>query len=123
MTMHLTKRLNTALIAALVAIGLTGCATTASNPKDPFEGFNRAMFSVNEGLDVVVKPIAQGYDAAAPLRTPQPALLERVRGPDARHRLDPVGNSNRRVVHDVVVYAAAQPLRLFQYGRLLSGHQ
>jgi hypothetical protein len=36
-------------------------------PKDPFEGFNRAMFAVNEGLDVVVKPVAQGYDAVAPL--------------------------------------------------------
>ncbi len=44
-----------------------GCATTANNPKDPSEGFNRAMFAVNEGLDVVVKPVAQGYDAAAPL--------------------------------------------------------
>jgi phospholipid-binding lipoprotein MlaA len=46
-------------------LGLTGCAT-ANNPKDPFEGFNRAMFTVNEGIDVVVKPVAQGYDAAAP---------------------------------------------------------
>jgi ABC-type transporter lipoprotein component MlaA len=25
------------------------------------------MFAVNEGLDVIVKPVAQGYDAAAPL--------------------------------------------------------
>jgi phospholipid-binding lipoprotein MlaA len=45
----------------------SGCATTANNPKDPFEGFNRAMFAVNEGLDVVVKPVAQGYDTVAPL--------------------------------------------------------
>ena len=52
--------------AALSAALLTGCATTA-NPNDPLEGFNRAMFSVNEGIDVVVKPVAQGYDAAAPL--------------------------------------------------------
>ncbi|MBL8398487.1 MAG: VacJ family lipoprotein [Candidatus Accumulibacter sp.] len=48
-------------------VGLTGCATTANNPKDPFEGFNRAMFAVNEGIDAVVKPVAKGYDAAAPL--------------------------------------------------------
>ena len=47
---------------------LSGCATTANNPNDPFEGFNRAMFAVNEGLDVVVKPVAQGYDYV----TPQP---------------------------------------------------
>ena len=52
---------------ALAAAVLSGCATTANNPKDPFEGFNRAMFSVNEGIDVVVKPIAKGYDTVAPM--------------------------------------------------------
>ncbi len=52
---------------AVAFSGLTGCATTANNPKDPYEGFNRAMFKVNEGIDVVVKPVAEGYDAAAPL--------------------------------------------------------
>jgi phospholipid-binding lipoprotein MlaA len=58
-----------ATVAFVLAVGgaLGGCATTANNPKDPYEGFNRAMFSVNEGIDVVVKPIAQGYDTAAPL--------------------------------------------------------
>ncbi|HNM64191.1 MAG TPA: MlaA family lipoprotein, partial [Accumulibacter sp.] len=50
-----------------LALSCGGCATTANNPKDPFESFNRAMFAVNEGIDVVVKPVAQGYDAAAPL--------------------------------------------------------
>ncbi|GHU31848.1 hypothetical protein AGMMS50256_20970 [Betaproteobacteria bacterium] len=56
------------LILALfvAATSMTGCATTANNPRDPFEGFNRAMFSVNEGLDTVVKPVAQGYDAVVP---------------------------------------------------------
>ncbi|EXI80333.1 MAG: VacJ like lipoprotein [Candidatus Accumulibacter sp. BA-94] len=63
-----------ACAAALVALG--GCATTANNPKDPFEGFNRAMFAVNEGIDVVVKPIAQGYDVAAPLRRGGAAAAE-----------------------------------------------
>jgi len=56
------------LVFAVAAIGtLTGCATTANNPKDPFEGFNRAMFAVNEGVDVVLKPVAQGYDDVAPM--------------------------------------------------------
>ncbi|MDR3300059.1 MAG: VacJ family lipoprotein [Candidatus Accumulibacter sp.] len=50
----------------IAAAGMTGCASTANNPRDPFEGFNRAMFSVNEGFDVVVKPVAQGYDAVVP---------------------------------------------------------
>ena len=45
---------------ALVA-ALAGCATT-SNPQDPLEGFNRAMFSFNDTLDkVALKPVATAY--------------------------------------------------------------
>ena len=61
-----SKRVSCMACAAAM-FAASGCATTANNPKDPFEGFNRAMFAVNEGLDLVVKPVAQGYDAAAPL--------------------------------------------------------
>ena len=52
---------------AMAAVGLlTGCATSG-NPKDPIEGFNRAMFAFNEGLDAaIVKPVAKGYDAVLP---------------------------------------------------------
>jgi len=64
---QMNKNLLPVAFAAVVLSGLAGCATTESNPKDPFESFNRAMFAVNEGIDVVVKPVAQGYDAAAPL--------------------------------------------------------
>lgn len=56
--------------AALVtAVALTsGCATTQGNPRDPWEGVNRSVFSFNEGLDkAIIKPVAQGYDAVAPL--------------------------------------------------------
>ena len=66
MNSHISKRLCRVAVAVVVLIGLSGCATTANNPKDPFEGFNRVMFSVNEGIDVVVKPVAQGYDKVAP---------------------------------------------------------
>ena len=58
-----------AIVAAAIA-GLNGCATSSSyanNPKDPFQGFNRTMFAVNEGIDVAVKPVAKGYEAVAPL--------------------------------------------------------
>jgi len=55
------------LVITLAVLAVSACATTANNPKDPLESFNRAMFSVNEGIDVVVKPVAKGYDAAAPL--------------------------------------------------------
>lgn len=35
---------------------------------DPLEGFNRAMFAVNEGIDkVALKPAALAYEAAVPL--------------------------------------------------------
>jgi len=36
--------------------------------RDPYEGFNRSMFSVNEALDkYAARPVAQAYDAAFPL--------------------------------------------------------
>jgi phospholipid-binding lipoprotein MlaA len=54
-----------AITMALAGL-LSGCATSG-NPKDPIEGFNRAMFAFNEGLDtVLIKPVAQGYDAVLP---------------------------------------------------------
>jgi len=60
-----------ASLASLVsALGLlNGCATAGSvaNPKDPIEGFNRAVFAFNDGVDkAVFKPVAQGYVAAFP---------------------------------------------------------
>jgi phospholipid-binding lipoprotein MlaA len=66
--MKRTQASRTALAPWLAAacIGLSGCATTGDHPKDPLEGFNRAMFSVNEGIDVVVKPVARGYDKVMP---------------------------------------------------------
>ncbi len=70
MNKKIVKPLFSLLLTATLVGGLSGCATTSShsaNPKDPFQGFNRAMFAVNEGIDVVVKPVAQGYDAGAPL--------------------------------------------------------
>ena len=55
-----------AMLATLVsALGLlNGCATAGSmaNPRDPIEGFNRAVFAFNDGVDkAVFKPAAQGY--------------------------------------------------------------
>lgn len=51
----------------LLAVTLTGCATTGANPADPLEPINRAIFSLNDGIDTaVLKPVAQGYRAATP---------------------------------------------------------
>lgn len=57
----------TVMAVAFSLVGLLGGCATSGNPKDPIEGFNRAMFSLNEGLDtVVIKPVAQGYDTTLP---------------------------------------------------------
>lgn len=52
---------------AIAAVGLLAGCASSGNPKDPIEGFNRAMFAFNEGLDsAIIKPVASGYDAALP---------------------------------------------------------
>ncbi|MBV2235888.1 MAG: VacJ family lipoprotein [Sterolibacterium sp.] len=60
-------RYRKAMLALFLAAGvLSGCATSG-NPRDPIEGFNRAMFDINEGLDkTIVRPIAQGYETVLP---------------------------------------------------------
>jgi phospholipid-binding lipoprotein MlaA len=62
----LKRRLNM-LAAALALVGLLGGCATSGSAKDPAEGFNRAMFAFNEGLDtVLIKPVAKGYDVVMP---------------------------------------------------------
>lgn len=61
-----TSNLRSAILL-LSMVGLLGGCATSGNPKDPIEGFNRAMFAFNEGLDVaIIKPVAKGYDAVLP---------------------------------------------------------
>jgi phospholipid-binding lipoprotein MlaA len=64
--MNALSRLLKSLVIFAFAAVLAGCATSG-NPKDPIEGFNRAMFAFNDGLDtVIIKPVAKGYDAVLP---------------------------------------------------------
>ena len=52
--------------ASLLLLAATGTAQ-AQNANDPLEGWNRAVFGFNEGLDAaVLKPVATGYKAAVP---------------------------------------------------------
>lgn len=54
-------------ILALLAVCVLGGCATATDPRDPIEPFNRAMFSFNEGLDrTVIKPVAEGYRVVVP---------------------------------------------------------
>lgn len=56
------------LVAGLLFLG--GCATVDpdfADPRDPWEGFNRAMYSFNDTLDrALIKPLAEGYNAVVP---------------------------------------------------------
>ena len=67
---HRLLRRSGAIIALVVLTGLGGCATTgsttgaaaATNPADPWERFNRAVYGFNDQLDrAVVKPLATTY--------------------------------------------------------------
>ncbi len=56
-------------LVLLMAVALAGCAATANppNPRDPFEGFNRTMFSFNDALDkAALKPAAEAYQRVLP---------------------------------------------------------
>jgi phospholipid-binding lipoprotein MlaA len=49
-----------------VSVLLSGCATSA-NPRDPFEKFNRAMFTFNDAVDRnALKPVATVYKEHTP---------------------------------------------------------
>lgn len=63
---NIKTRLKSTVLVMAAASLLGGCATSG-NPKDPIEGFNRAMYGFNEVVDkAVIKPVAQGYDAVLP---------------------------------------------------------
>ena len=61
------KRWGRLLMIAALGAALTGCAAQGTNPKDPYEKFNRAMFKFNDGVDrVALKPAATAYKKVLP---------------------------------------------------------
>ena len=61
------KTVSKCVTALLLVAAMSGCATTRNNPVDPFEGFNRAVFNFNDGLDrVALKPAAIAYKNILP---------------------------------------------------------
>src|SRR5512134_1201156 len=63
--MTITLRTGAALVAVAV---LAGCSTMRSpDPRDPWEGLNRATYEFNDGFDkVLLKPVAEGYRFVLP---------------------------------------------------------
>lgn len=50
----------------VLLLALAGCAST-HNPRDPLEGFNRAMFGFNDVIDrAALKPAAKAYQSVLP---------------------------------------------------------
>ena len=59
--MYEVKRHASVLLLTATLMSLPASAEE-SHPADPWEGFNRTMFSFNEGLDkAILKPVTQGY--------------------------------------------------------------
>jgi phospholipid-binding lipoprotein MlaA len=73
------------------ALSFAACLATPAlayaqeaGPADPWEGFNRQMFAIHEGVDkAVLEPVARGYRAITPgpVRQGVLNLLRNLRGP------------------------------------------
>ncbi|MCA3002670.1 MAG: VacJ family lipoprotein [Rhodocyclaceae bacterium] len=60
-------RLTKLLLAVATMFTIMGCASTSSPKADPWEGFNRGSFAVNEAIDkALLTPAAKGYQAVTP---------------------------------------------------------
>lgn len=54
-------------LLVLFLAAAAGCATTGADSRDPAEGFNRAVYSFNEGFDEAIgKPVSTAYRNALP---------------------------------------------------------
>jgi phospholipid-binding lipoprotein MlaA len=65
--MRVVSRQLSAGVVAILLFVMMGPATAEDDSLDPFEGFNRAVFAFNEGLDkAIVRPVAVGYEVVIP---------------------------------------------------------
>ena len=77
MTNEKSRKFMMLMAAMVLSLGAAGCASTGANQSavyvgdeeisDPFEGGNRVVMSINEGIDkAVLEPVARGYRYVAP---------------------------------------------------------
>jgi len=70
---HSSKSLKSCCLILIISL-LSACNTLSVNDdrkaqvsNDPFQGFNRKIYSFNNGLDrAIIKPVSKGYDNALP---------------------------------------------------------
>ena len=62
------SRISRIVVFLLLCLLVGGCATTGSgDPRDPFEGFNRGVYSFNQAMDTAVfDPLGKIYQAITP---------------------------------------------------------
>lgn len=64
--MNVNPRIGKIAALFVTAVIFSGCAAP-KNPEDPYEGFNRAIFTFNEKVDkVALKPVAKVYKSVTP---------------------------------------------------------
>lgn len=69
--MSVFRRCGGLLLVLALQLGVVGCATVGpgvgTDPRDPWEGYNRQVWRFNEVLDdAVLLPVARGYRAVVP---------------------------------------------------------
>jgi phospholipid-binding lipoprotein MlaA len=65
--LSLSKLLTTRFAGAALCVAVCGGCATGTNPRDPFEQFNRGIYSFNEAIDrTYLTPVAESYRAVVP---------------------------------------------------------
>jgi phospholipid-binding lipoprotein MlaA len=65
--LHLARRMRSALICAVLGLGVLGGCASTGDPRDPLEPLNRGIYTFNDGVDTMfIKPAAEVYQGVVP---------------------------------------------------------
>jgi len=65
--LHLARRLRSALVCAVLGLGVLGGCASTGDPRDPLEPINRGIYNFNDGVDTMfIKPAAEVYQGVLP---------------------------------------------------------
>jgi len=64
---HFARRLRSALVCAVLGLGVLGGCASTGDPRDPLEPINRGIYNFNDGIDTMfIKPAAEVYQGVLP---------------------------------------------------------